>query len=249
MKESNNWNAQKYHKHADFVSNMAMPVVDLLAPKRDEKILDLGCGEGTLAQEIKKYGCEVIGVDLSADMVSKTKTKGIEAYVMGATDLAFEGEFDAVFSNAVLHWVKDAPSSIKQVHKALKSEGRFVAEFGGYENIKSLIDAMQLVFDKHPEYGEFENPWYFPKEDEYKRVLEKNGFRVEYIETLQRPTPIDDIKNWLSIFANGISSKIPQDKKENFKNEVRELLKEKLYTQKDGWVVDYVRLRFKAVKV
>ena len=249
MKESNDWNAEKYNKHADFVSNMAMPVVDLLDPKSNEKILDLGCGSGTLAQEIQKYNCEVIGVDLSADMVKKTKAKGIEAYVMGATELVFEDKFDAVFSNAVLHWVKDAPSAIAQVCKALKREGRFVAEFGGYENIKSLTDSMQIVFDKYPEYGGFENPWYFPQEAEYKRVLEESGFRVEYIETLTRPTPIDDITNWLSVFANGIMSKIPQDKKESFKSEVRELLKPKLYTQKDGWVVDYVRLRFKAVKI
>ena len=249
MKESNEWNAQNYNKHADFVSNMAMNLVNILAPKKEEKILDLGCGEGTLAEAIQGYGCQVIGIDLSADMVKRTKAKKIEAYVMSATELAFEDEFDAVFSNAVLHWVKDASSAVKQVRKTLKNGGRFVAEFGGYENLKHLINAIETVFEKHPEYGEFHNPWYFPKEQEYKKLLQENGFRVESIEIWQRPTPIDDIYNWLSIFANGIMQTIPIDQHENFKNEVREEVKSKIYTDKDGWVVDYVRLRFKAIKI
>ncbi|SFV68484.1 2-isopropylmalate synthase [hydrothermal vent metagenome] len=249
MKESNEWNAQKYNKHAEFVSNLAMPLIDILQPKAQEKILDLGCGEGTLAEVIQEYKCEVIGVDLSADMVEKAKAKNIEAYVMSATELAYENEFDAVFSNAVLHWVQDANLAIQEVKKVLKKEGRFVAEFGGYENLKYLINAIEVVFEKHPEYGGFNNPWYFPRTDEYKKLLEENGFEVELIEIVNRPTPIDDIYNWLSVFANGIIENIPTDKHENFKNEVRELLKSKIYTQEDGWIVDYVRLKFKAIKV
>lgn len=249
MKESNKWNAQKYNKHADFVSKLGTTVVTLLKPQKDERILDLGCGEGTLALEIQEFKSKVIAVDLSAEMVEMAKQKKIEAYVMGATELKFENEFDAVFSNAVLHWVKDAPLAIQGVHKSLKQNGRFVAEFGGYENIKALTDAMQEIFDKHPEYGEFLNPWYFPKEIEYKKLLESNGFKVEFIKTIQRPTPIDDIYNWLTVFANGIISNLSNEQQTNFKNEVREILKTKIYTEKNGWVADYVRLRFKAIKV
>ncbi|MCP4969433.1 MAG: methyltransferase domain-containing protein [Arcobacter sp.] len=249
MKESNDWNATKYNKHADFVSNLAMPVIELLNPKKDEKILDLGCGEGTLAVEIKKFNTNVIALDLSEDMVEKAKAKGLEAYVMSATELEFEKDFDAVFSNAVLHWVKDSKTAINKIYAALKDKGRFIAEFGGYGNIKYLTDAMEEVFNNNPQYGKFNNPWYFPKDIEYKELLESNGFKVEYIEIIPRPTQIDDILNWLTVFANGIVSHLSNEEQENFKKEVREILKPKIYTKKDGWTADYVRLRLKAIKI
>jgi 2-isopropylmalate synthase len=217
MKETNNWNADKYNKHADFVSNLATPVVDLLNPIENEKILDLGCGDGTLAVEIEKFNTKVIAVDLSQSMVNKTKEKNIEAYVMSATELNFNNEFDAVFSNAVLHWVKDSKIAINKINNSLKNNGRFIAEFGGYGNIKYLTDAMQKVFAKHKEYGEFNNPWYFPKDTDYKKLLEDNGFKVEYIELIPRPTSIDDISNWLDIFANGIVSHLTSEQQLNFK--------------------------------
>jgi len=248
MKESNDWNPNKYKKHADFVSNLALPVVELLDPKEGENILDLGCGEGTLALEIKKSGVEVIGVDLSEEMIKKTKSKGIDAKVMSATNLDFENKFDAVFSNAVLHWVKNSELAIQKIHKALKKEGRFVAEFGGYGNIKSLTDAMKEVFDNHSSWGEFNNPWIFLKDTDYKVLLENNGFKVEYIELIPRPTPIDDITNWLDVFANGITENLSDEQKVTFKKEVKEILKPTQYNEIDGWSADYVRLRVRAVK-
>jgi 2-isopropylmalate synthase len=248
MKETNDWNAKKYNKHADFVSILATPVVELLNPKKDEKILDLGCGDGTLAINIEKLGSKVVAIDLSEDMVKKTKEKGLEAYVMSATDLSFENEFEAVFSNAVLHWVKEPKVALEKIYNSLKSEGRFIAEFGGYGNIKHLTDAMQKVFDKYPEYGEFNNPWYFPKEENYRQLLENQGFEVQYIEIIPRPTKIDDISNWLNIFANGIVSHLSKEQQNHFNGEVREILKPIIYSEKDGWVADYVRLRLKAVK-
>ena len=248
MKELNQWNANEYNKNADFVSKLGLPVINLLAPKKDEKILDLGCGDGTLSVEIQKYESQVIAVDLSPDMVAKSKKKGLKASVMSATQLAFYDEFDAVFSNAVLHWVQDAMLAIKNVKQVLKADGRFVGEFGGYGNIQSLQKAIQTVFERHPEYGEFQNPWFFPKKEEYAELLQESGFRVHYIEIIERPTPIRDIKVWLNIFANGIMQNVPTSKKESFKKEVENILKPKLFTQKDGWVVDYVRLRFAAQK-
>jgi len=248
LSNTNQWNADKYNKHADFVSNLAFTVVELLNPQENENILDLGCGDGTLSVEIKKFNSKVTAVDLSDSMVQRTKEKGIEASVMSATELIFEDEFDAVFSNAVLHWVKEDDKSVKKISKSLKDNGRFVAEFGGYGNIKYLTDAMQEVFNKHEAFGDFTNPWNFPKDSEYKQLLESNGFNVEYIELIPRPTKIDDIKNWLDIFANGIISHLTQEQQTQFKEEVREILKPKIYSEQDGWVADYVRLRLKAVK-
>ena len=248
MSDTNTWSADKYNKHAGFVSNLAFPVVELLDPQENEKILDLGCGDGTLAVEIEKYKSKVTAVDLSENMVEKTKEKGIDASVMSAAELIYENEFDAVFSNAVLHWVKEADVTVKKIARSLKSEGRFIAEFGGYGNIKYLTDAMEEVFHKHKEFGSFNNPWSFPKEDEYKQLLQENGFKVEYIELIPRPTNIDDISNWLDIFANGIVSHLTQEQQRQFKTEVREILKPQIYTEENGWVADYVRLRLKAHK-
>ena len=230
------------------MSNLAFPVIELLNPQENENILDLGCGDGTLAVEIKKLNSKVVAVDLSESMVAKTKEKGIQASVMSATELTFENEFDAVFSNAVLHWVKDTDKSIKKISNSLKANGRFIAEFGGYGNIKFLTDAMQQVFAQHDEFGTFHNPWNFPKDTEYKQLLEDNDFHVEYIELISRPTKIDDISNWLDVFANGIISHLTQKQQSLFKEEVREILKPKIYFEKDGWVADYVRLRLKAYK-
>lgn len=246
---TNQWDADKYNKHANFVSNLAFPVVDLLNPKAGEKILDLGCGDGTLAVEIEKFDAKIIAVDLSESMVEKTKEKGIEAYVMSATELPFEDMFDAVFSNAVLHWVKDAEIALIKIFNALKANGRLIAEFGGFGNIKYLTDAIQEVFDNNKDYGTFNSPWYFPKDTDYKQMLEVNGFEVEYIELIARPTKIDDIANWLDIFANGIISHLSNEQQSHFKKEVREILKPKIYSDKDGWIADYVRLRLKATKV
>ncbi len=249
MKEKNSWNVEKYNKHTSFVSKLAMPVLDLLGDIKDKKILDVGCGEGTLAKEIAQRGAKVIGIDLSQEMVNATKAKGIEAYFCSVTALPYESEFDAVFSNAVLHWVQEAKEAVVNINKALKQDGVFVAEFGGDGNIKSIVNAMREVFKNHKEYGEFKNIWYFPSDKEYKKLLEESGFRVEYIELIKRPTPIDDIVNWLDVFTNGFTKHLSQTQVKSFRKEVREFLKTTNYTIKNGWIADYVRLRVKAVKV
>lgn len=249
MQESNNWNASKYHQHADFVSTLALPLLKLLSPKANEKILDLGCGEGTLALEIKKHGSDVMAVDLSADMVEKSREKGLNAQVMSVTELPYSDAFDAVFSNAVLHWVKESELAVENIYRSLRKNGRFVAEFGGYGNVNQIISAMKAVFEKHKEYGFFNDFWFFPTPQEYQELLESYGFKVDYIELIPRPTPIDDIANWLDIFANGVVAHLSGEQQRNFKQEVREILKKKIYNNSDGWVADYVRLRLKATKV
>jgi len=158
IKETNQWNPKEYNKHTAFVSQLALPVVAFLNPQEGERILDAGCGDGTLAVEIEKYGAKVVGVDMSAKMVEACKTKEIEAYVASVTSLPYANEFDAVFSNATLHWVKDAKGAVENIAKSLKNGGRFIAEFGGVGNMYHLVVAMQQVFDNHPEFGAFENP-------------------------------------------------------------------------------------------
>ncbi len=247
--EINEWHADKYKKHAGFVTRMALPVIDLLAPKPGERILDLGCGEGTPALEIEKSGAKVVAVDLSDDMVQKARQKGLDARVANATDLPFEAEFDAVFSNATLHWVPQSRLALQNIAKALKKGGRFVAEFGGEGNVKAIREAIQTVFARHPEFGKLEIPWYFPSTEAYGALLKEEGFRVEYIERIPKPTAIDDIANWLMLFTNGLTAHLTQEQETQFRHEARELLKASLYTEEKGWTADYVRIRVKAVKV
>ena len=249
MQEKNSWNPDEYKKHTGFVSQLAMPVVDLLAPKAGERVLDLGCGDGTLALEIEHRGAEVLGIDLSEDMVQEARANGIDAMVASVTNLPFKEEFDAVFSNAMLHWVKENDLAVENIAKALKSGGKFVCEFGGEGNAHHLVQAMELAFKKHPEFGEFVNPWYFPSPADYKTKLENFGFKVEYIELIPRPTPMEDVGTWLEIFANGVTAHLGKEQLELFKTECKEYLKEHIYTKDVGWVIDYVRIRVKATKL
>jgi SAM-dependent methyltransferase len=246
--EKNNWDAKRYQKEGSFVSKMAMGVVELLDPQKDEKIFDVGCGEGELATEIQKYGAVVFGIDMSQDMVLSAKDKGIDAKVEDILQIQYANVFDAVFSNAVLHWVGKPEIVAKNIYQALKENGRFVGEFGGYGNCGSVVESIQEVFSEHPEFGEFNNPWYFPKADEYKEVLQSNGFDVKYCEIIPRDTPVKDIKTWLDLFANGIIKDLDESQKEYFKNQVQKKVKSKLYDTTNGWFVDYVRIRFNAVK-
>jgi len=246
--EINHWNPKNYNKHTAFVSQLALPVVNLLDPKKEEKIFDVGCGEGTLSVEIERRGAKVIGIDMSQEMIDFSKAKGLEAYVGTVTDLPYDSQFDGVFSNAVLHWVKDARTVVQNIAKVLKRGGRFVCEFGGEGNAYYLVNAMEEVFAYHPEFGKFDNPWYFPSVEAYTSLLESEGFNVEYIEIIPRPTPMDDISNWLDIFANGVTSHLTAEQFEVFKKETTKILKPTIFSEDKGWVLDYKRLRVKAVK-
>ncbi len=245
--QTNTWHAENYRKHARFVSELAMPAVDLLAPKSGEKILDLGCGEGTLGLEIVRRGSEVFGVDLSEKMVAKARANGLEAEVMSVTNMPFRAEFDAVFSNAMLHWVREPELAVANIVRALKPGGRFVAEFGGAGNVHHIVEAMRTVFTRHPEFGIFDDFWYFPTPEAYTEILERHDLSVTYIELIPRPTPIDDIAHWLAIFTNGVTKHLDEAQTAMFRQEVREELKSTNYTEDEGWVADYVRLRVRAI--
>ena len=244
-----NWNVQEYKESASFVPQLGTPVMELLAPQKGEKILDLGCGDGKLTLEIKKCGCDVLAIDSSIAMVNAAKQLGLNAQILNGESLNFNQEFDAVFSNAALHWMTNSHQVAAGVYQALKPKGRFVGEFGGKGNIQDIVVTMSAIFQEFPEFGEFNNPWYFPSVAEYSKVLTKAGFNMEYIELIPRPTPLSNgITPWLKIFANGITNHLNKEQQEIFIKEAETRLYPLIFSETQGWVADYVRLRFKAIK-
>ncbi len=242
------WNAKRYEEDAKFVRDLGDEVIALLEPKAGERILDLGCGEGSLTLKIVESGAVVTGIDSSYAMVEKSRAKGIEAYVRSARELDFYEAFDAVFSNAVLHWVPQAEDVAEGVYRSLKGGGRFVAEFGGEGNVATIMNAIEKLFDDHPEWGVFENRWYFPSAQAYRQVLEQAGFREVHTQIIPRPVPIKSIENWLELFGEGIMKEMSNDQRRDFRSKLTDMLRSKLYDVDRGWWADYVRIRVKAVK-
>lgn len=241
------WDPTQYGKNARFVSDLGVPVVELLSPQPKERILDLGCGDGALTVKLGEVGCTLVGVDSSAAMVKATKALGLETYVMDGESLRFTNEFDAVFSNAALHWMKNPQRVIAGVWQALKPGGRFVSEFGGYGNVATIIAAIESAL--HTRGIVVANPWFFPGIEEYKGLLEAGGFEIKFISLIPRPTLLPgDVGGWLETFAQPYTSALPADERQSFTSEIVETLRNVLCDADGKWNADYVRLRFFAKK-
>ncbi len=210
MNSINSWKPELYDSKLGFVSEFGRGVVALLDPKPQETILDLGCGTGDLTHEIAKTGAIVTGMDLSAPMIGKARSKypDIEFTTGNAQSFHLEGKFDAVFSNAALHWMKEASQVIACVWDALRHGGRFVAEFGGKGNVGLIADAIAEVLSR--DFGIDNpldrNPWFFPSIGEYSQLLESQGFRVAYACHFDRDTKLEDgedgLDHWLTSFGD-----------------------------------------------
>lgn len=249
----NEWNAGLYDQKHNFVSKFGGSLVELLAPQKGENILDLGCGTGDLASQIAKQGAIVHGIDASETMIHQAQTKypQIQFSVQDATQINVHHQFDAVFSNAALHWIKQPEIVIQHVYTALKTNGRFVAEMGGKGNISSIVNAIKQSMDKLGyTYIEDYFPWYFPTAEEYSQLLERAGFQVKMMTLYERPTPLigdEGIRNWLQMFSNTIFQHLSETQKKNVIQFCEEILKPQLYKE-HTWIADYWRLRFVAVK-
>jgi len=247
------WNAHLYDQKHDFVSKFGGSLVDLLAPQKNEDILDVGCGTGDLAHQIAALGANVLGVDSSHDMITTAQQKypNITFHTMDATALHLTNQFDAAFSNAALHWMKQPDEVIQNIYHSLKQGGRFVAEMGGHGNIASIVWALQKSMEEYRlPFIEENFPWYFPTVEEYQSKLEGAGFTVEMISLYERPTPLqgeDGLRNWLVMFSTNMLQHLSETKKEQIYAKCEELLKPTFY-QVHQWVADYCRLRFVAIK-
>jgi trans-aconitate methyltransferase len=246
---SQTWEPANYAINARFVSDLGSPVVELLAPRPGERVLDLGCGDGVLTKKLVDLGCEVVAIDASAPQIEAAGMLGLDARVMSAEALPFREEFDAVFSNAVLHWITRADAMIDGVFRALKSGGRFVAECGGHGCVHKIRTALVQALDRRGIDGEAHVPWYFPTPGDYAARLERAGFRVDSIALIPRPTPLPgDIVGWLETFAHSFLHALPGDARADYLQEVRAVLEPQLRDSSGTWVADYVRLRFAATK-
>ncbi len=243
------WDPHTYAKNARFVSDLGSPVLELLSPQPGERILDLGCGDGVLTKKIAEFGCEVVAVDSSAPQVEAARRLGLEAYVITGEELQYREEFDAVFSNAVLHWIKRADAMIEAVFRSLRPGGRFVAECGGDGCIHKVRTTLVQALNKRGIDGESRVPWYFPTPGDYATRLERAGFRVNTIALIPRPTPLPgDIIGFLETFGQSFLAGLTGPERDEYLLEVRRSLEPQLVNPDGVWVADYVRLRFYATK-
>jgi len=248
------WDAVQYDAKFSFVYQKGRGLIELLAPKPGEQILDLGCGTGALTAEIAAGGAEVLGVDRSGEMIARARGKfpALRFEVLDATQLPFRAEFDAVFSNAVLHWIPEPSQVAAGVARALKPGGRLVAEFGGKGNIRRLVAGFHRAFAAL-EMREPANvsPWFYPGIAEYAAVLEKHGLETREACLFDRPTVLEDkergLEDWIRMFRQGFLETMGEENAGRWIQEVERECRADLF--RDGsWVLDYRRLRIAAWK-
>lgn len=248
MAQGQHWDPERYARNARFVSELGTPLIELLSPRRGERVLDLGCGDGELTARLADTGCSVVGVDASAEQVAAARARGLDARVMDARRLEFRGEFDAVLSNAALHWIREADAVLAGVARALRPGGRFVAELGGEGNVRSVVDALTAALGRRGVDARAVSPWYFPGVEEYRGRLERAGFGIDSIALIPRPVVLPgDLRDWLETFAGSFSAALPEARRAAFLDEVRDSLRPRLCDAQGRWSVDYVRLRLRAV--
>ena len=241
------WDPAGYARNARFVSDLGMPVFELLAARPEERILDLGCGDGDLTEKLVTLGCQVVAVDTSAEQVAAARGRGIDARVCDGQELAFDAEFDAVFSNAAMHWMTRPDDVLRGVRRALKSGGRFVGEFGGHGCVATIESALRAGLERRGIDPHGVQPWYFPTDSQYREKLEGHGFAISSLALIPRPTKLPgDIVGWLETFAGSFAGPLPEAERLGYFAEVREALRARLCDASGDWTADYVRLRFAA---
>jgi trans-aconitate methyltransferase len=246
---SQDWNAQTYGTHARFVADRGLPVMEWLNPQPGERILDLGCGDGVLTKRLQAINCEVVGVDASENLVQAARELGVPAIVMDGQALGFDHEFDAVFSNAALHWMKQPEAVIAGVWRSLKPGGRFVGEMGGAGNVATIHQALRMAIAGRGYDVDAIDPWYFPTPAAYQAQLIAGGFTVQAIELIPRPTPLPTgIQGWLETFANPFMRVLAVEARSTVLDEIIAAVQPLLCDAMQQWTADYVRLRFVAIK-
>ncbi len=251
--QGSQWNAALYDDRHSFVWKMAAGLIELLEPKAGERILDLGCGTGHLTEKIAAMGANVVGVDKSPEMIHQAREQypAVQFAVMDAREIHFPEPFDAVFSNATLHWIKEPELVIAGIAKGLRPGGRFVAELGGKGNVGELLAATERAWHKLGLPKPAPNPWFYPSIAEYSEILEKHGMEVTYAMLFDRPTPLEEgergLRNWLTMFGGAFLDVLRAEQRDGVLAKVEEEARPTLFRE-GQWVMDYRRLRIVARK-
>jgi SAM-dependent methyltransferase len=240
------WEASAYEKNARFVSDLGGEILSWLAPKAGEDILDLGCGDGALTERLAASGARVLGVDMSPSLLEAAKARGLNVRQENGHALPFAHEFDAVFSNAALHWMTEPDKVIDGVRRALRPGGRFVAEFGGHGNVAAIVTAMRAAARAFDGDSALAGPWFYPTDREYAQMLETAGFTVRRVGLFPRPTPLPTgLEGWLGTFRRVFFDQFGP-KRETVLGYVSDILRPSLCDSSGRWHADYVRLRVEA---
>ena len=244
------WDPARYVEHAAYVPRLGQPLVDLLAPQPGERVLDIGCGDGALTAALAQSGATVAGVDASPAMVAAAQARGLDARVADAAALPggpdFDGAFDAVFTNAALHWVPDHEAVAAGMARMLKPGGRVVGELGGHGNVAAIVTALVAVLGRRGMDASV-IPWTFPTAERFAARLQRHGFTVDSCALIHRPTPLETgMAAWLEVFATGLFARLDPAEREAARDEAVALLRPALCDDQGNWTGDYVRLRFTA---
>jgi trans-aconitate 2-methyltransferase len=240
------WDAGLYDERHAFVWQHGAALLELLGPRPGERVLDLGCGTGHLTAQVAAAGVEVVGIDLAPTMIEQARRTypQLRFEVADARDFTFAEPFDAVLSNAALHWVRPPERAIACVHRALRPGGRFVAELGGRGNVRAIRAALARAAEAVG-VGPWQAPWYFPSVGEYAALLEAAGLEVTFAALFDRPTPLqgdEGMRQWVAMFAGGLLEAVPEGRREQFLASVEAELRPTLHRH-GTWFADYRRLR------
>ncbi|MES1261644.1 MAG: methyltransferase domain-containing protein [Acidobacteriota bacterium] len=245
------WDSSLYDDRHSFVWKAGSDLLDLLDPQKGERVLDIGCGTGHLTAQIAERGAEVIGLDSSLSMVAQARQNfpKLKFQLADVRDFHVDQPFDAVFSNAALHWVREAEAAIECMARALKPGGRLVLEMGGRGNIACLASGTEAVL-REAGYRP-RHTWYFPAIGEYATLLEKHGFEVRLAQNFARPTQLEHpergLREWLEMFGGAWFKDVPKEQRADLERAIEDRLRPELW--RDGsWFADYRRLRVVAEK-
>ena len=236
---------KRYQTKHHYVTAAGADLVEVLNPQAGERVLDLGCGTGQLSARIAATGAEVVGMDRSAEMIAEARAQfpSLSFVVGDARDFSFAEPFNAVFSNAVLHWVQPPAAALARIAAGLGPGGRFVAELGGARNVATICRGLTDQLAARGFYPQL--PWYFPSLREYARLVEQAGLRVAHASHFPRPTPLageSGLRDWLEMFAETLTESVPPPLREELLAAVEDAVRPALYGD-GGWCADYWRLR------